>query len=88
VMLFMGMTNTLLQIYTPLNIRGRVMALYTMVFLGFMPFGSWLLGTAASLSSLPRTFVVCGALVLIATALVAATKALPESASTPAPDPH
>src|SRR5579872_230492 len=86
VMLFMGMTNTLLQIYTPLNIRGRVMALYTMVFLGFMPFGSWLLGTAASLSSLPRTFVVCGALVLIATALVAVTKALPESASAPAPD--
>lgn len=80
IMLFMGMTNTLLQVYTPLAIRGRVMSLYTMIFLGFMPFGSWLLGTAASLTSLPATLAVAGALVVVVTIIVRARKTLPELA--------
>jgi MFS family permease len=65
VMLFMGMTNTLLQVHTALEMRGRVMALYTMIFLGFMPLGSWLLGSIATLASLPRTLGAAGALVAI-----------------------
>jgi MFS family permease len=64
--LFMGMTNTLLQVHTSLEMRGRVMALYTMIFLGFMPLGSWLLGSVATLTNLPATLGVAGALVAIA----------------------
>ena len=66
IMLFMGMANTLLQTYTRLEMRGRVMALYTMTFLGLMPLGTWVLGSAASLSSLPATFVAAGATIVIA----------------------
>ena len=66
VMLFMGMANTLLQTYTPLEMRGRVMSIYTMIFLGMMPLGSWVLGSVASLSSLPASFLGAGALVVIA----------------------
>ena len=69
VMLFMGMTNTLLQTYTALPMRGRVMALYTMIFLGFMPFGSWLLGTAATFTSLPATLTAAGIIVAVAGAV-------------------
>jgi MFS family permease len=64
--LFMGMTNTLLQVHTALAMRGRVMALYTMIFLGFMPLGSWLLGSIATLTSLPLTLGVGGVIVALA----------------------
>lgn len=70
IMLFMGMTNTLLQSHTVLGMRGRVMALYTMIFLGFMPLGSWLLGTIATFATLPRTLGVAGLLVVIAGLIV------------------
>lgn len=70
IMMFMGMSNTLLQTYTPLDMRGRVMSMYTMIFLGFMPLGSWLLGTTASITSLPKTFAVAG-VAIVAAAVVA-----------------
>jgi predicted MFS family arabinose efflux permease len=66
VMLFMGMTNTLLQLHTALEMRGRVMAIYTMIFLGFMPLGAWLLGTAATFFGLPLTLAVAGSIVAVA----------------------
>lgn len=78
VMLFMGMTNTLLQVHTPLAMRGRVMSLYTMIFLGFMPLGSWLLGSAAALTSLPSTLGVAGFLVVMATLAIRSRNTLPE----------
>jgi MFS family permease len=73
VMVFMGMANTLLQTYTPIEMRGRVMSIYTMIFLGMMPFGSWILGTAASVSSLPGTFLIAG-LIVVAAAVFASTR--------------
>lgn len=60
IMLFMGMANTLIQTYTRIDMRGRVMALYTMTFLGLMPFGTWVLGSVASVSSLPVAFTIAG----------------------------
>ncbi|HEY7980729.1 MAG TPA: MFS transporter [Candidatus Eremiobacteraceae bacterium] len=71
IMLFMGMSNTLIQTYTPAEMRGRVISIYTMTVLGFMPLGSGLLGWVASITSLPITFAVCGALVVIAAAALA-----------------
>jgi MFS family permease len=75
IMLFMGMANTLLQTYTRLEMRGRVMALYTMTFLGLMPLGTWFLGSAASVSSLSATFVAAGG-VIVAVAASAALRAV------------
>ena len=71
IMLFMGMSNTLIQTYTPAEMRGRVISIYTMTVLGFMPLGSGLLGWVASLTSLPITFTVSGTLVVIAAAALA-----------------
>ena len=65
-LLFMGMANTLIQTHSRLDMRGRVMSLYSMTFLGLMPVGTWLLGSAASLSSLPATFAVAGCIVVAA----------------------
>lgn len=71
IMLFMGMSNTLIQTYTPAEMRGRVISIYTMTVLGFMPLGSGLLGWVASLTSLPITFAVSGALVVLAAIAIA-----------------
>ena len=40
-------TNSLIQIRTPDNLRGRVMSIYTFVFMGLTPFGSFMSGWAA-----------------------------------------
>jgi MFS family permease len=73
-MLYLGTTNTILQTHTPMAMRGRVMSIYTMIFLGFMPLGSWLLGTVASATSLPAAFILGGA-TLVAGTLLAARRA-------------
>jgi len=80
VMLFMGMANTLLQTYTPLEMRGRVMSIYTMIFLGMMPLGSWLLGSAASLASLPAAFTAAGIIVAAVAAVASSRRSLRELA--------
>jgi hypothetical protein len=51
--------------------RGRVMSIYTMIFLGFMPLGSWLLGSVASVTSLPAAFVMGGVALIVGVAIVA-----------------
>jgi len=71
IMLFMGMANTLLQSYTLIEMRGRVMSIYTMTFLGLMPLGTWLLGSVASITSLPATLGAAG-LLIVATAAATA----------------
>jgi MFS family permease len=70
-MLYLGTANTILQTHTPLSMRGRVMSIYTMIFLGFMPLGSWLLGSIASVTSLPAAFIMGGAVLIVVVALTA-----------------
>jgi len=41
----MGATNSTIQILVPDELRGRVMALYSMMFIGMAPFGAMLGGT-------------------------------------------
>ena len=47
VMVQMGATNTLIQSMVPDRLRGRTMAVYSMMFLGMAPIGALLAGTAA-----------------------------------------
>jgi hypothetical protein len=68
IMLFMGMANTLLQTHTHIEMRGRVMSLYTMTFLGLMPLGTWILGTIASIVTLPDTLIAAGVLIVAVSA--------------------
>jgi len=73
-MVFLGMANTLLQTRSPDHLRGRVMSVHTMVFLGFMPLGSMVLGGVGTLIGVSNSFVV-GGLIVSAAALWAALRA-------------
>jgi MFS family permease len=59
-MLQMGSTNTLLQVMVPNRLRGRVMALYSMMFVGMAPIGALLAGVIAAKIGAPRTVAIGG----------------------------
>ncbi len=59
-MIEMASTNTILQTITEERLRGRVMAFYTMAFLGTAPIGSLIAGIAADRIGAPNTIVLGG----------------------------
>ncbi len=67
VMIQMAASNTLVQAMVPDELRGRVMAVYSMMFMGFAPFGALLAGWLAERVGAPET-IALGGLVCIATA--------------------
>ncbi|GFK93616.1 Enterobactin exporter EntS [Fundidesulfovibrio magnetotacticus] len=56
----MASCNTILQLLSPDRLRGRVMALYSMMFLGMAPFGALLAGSLAQLLGAPAAVTACG----------------------------
>ena len=54
-MLQMSSSNTLIQAMDPDQLRGRVMALYSMMFMGMAPFGALLGGALADSLGAPLT---------------------------------
>jgi len=69
VMVEMASSNTLIQSLVPDSLRGRVMAVYSMMFMGMAPFGSLLAGALAQRFGAPAT-VAAGGVVCIIGALV------------------
>jgi len=69
VMLQMASTNTLLQTMAPDRLRGRIVALYSMMFMGMSPLGSLGAGFTAGRLGAPVT-VTLGGIACIAGALV------------------
>ena len=65
VMVFMGMGSTLMQTRTPDALRGRVMSVQTMVFIGFMPLGQMLLGSVGTVAGINTAFLFGGILVTL-----------------------
>jgi MFS family permease len=65
-MLFAITANSTLQRFTRPDMRGRVMALYTTIFLGSTAIGGPITGWAAERWDAPATFVACGLLAAIA----------------------
>src|SRR5438094_2808587 len=63
VMVYLGMANTLMQTRTPDALRGRVMSVQTMVFIGFMPLGQMVLGSVGTLVGINNAFLVGGIIV-------------------------
>ena len=61
IMVNMAACNTVLQSVVDEDKRGRVMGLYTMAFMGTMPFGSLLAGVLAAKIGAPYTLLVGGA---------------------------
>ena len=69
----MSSSNTLIQTMVPDDLRGRVMSVYSMMFMGMAPFGALLAGVAAHRLGSPLT-VALGGSVCIAGSLVFASK--------------
>lgn len=63
---FSAAANTLLQTVTPDHLRGRIMSVYTLVFVGTTPIGNLFIGGLASALGASIAFLVGGALSLIA----------------------
>lgn len=59
-MLQMACSNTLIQTMVPDQLRGRVMALYSMMFMGMAPFGAFFGGALAHRFGAPITVAVGG----------------------------
>jgi MFS family permease len=59
-MVTMAAANTIIQTVVTEQLRGRVMAFYTMAFLGSAPIGSLLAGVAAEQIGAPRTILLGG----------------------------
>jgi MFS family permease len=57
-MLQMSASNTLIQAMVPDHLRGRVMAVYTMMFMGMAPFGSLFAGALADRLGAPLTVAI------------------------------
>jgi MFS family permease len=60
--------NTILQSIVEENMRGRVVSIYTMFYVGSAPLGHLMAGWLAGHIGAPRTFTICG--------LICATAAL------------
>jgi MFS family permease len=70
-MVQMASANTLIQSMVPDRLRGRVMAVYAMMFLGMTPFGSLLAGLLAHPLGAPATVAIGGTICIIAAAVFA-----------------
>ena len=70
-MVQMASSNTILQTIVREDMRGRVMAFYTMAFMGTTPFGSLLAGMLAARIGAPRTLMAGGVACIAAAAVFA-----------------
>ena len=62
----MSSSNTLIQSMVPDELRGRVMAAYTMMFMGMGPLGSLAGGTVADRAGAPAAVMIGGAITIVA----------------------
>jgi MFS family permease len=67
----MASSNTVLQTIVEEGKRGRVMSLYAMAIRGMAPFGSLLVGSAASKIGAPNTLMISGLLCILGSTLFA-----------------
>jgi MFS family permease len=59
-MVQMAASNTLIQSMVPDRLRGRIMAVYSMMFMGMAPFGAFFAGAAADKLGAPLTVAIGG----------------------------
>ena len=61
--------NSYVQTHSDPNIRGRVMGIYLMIFMGGTPVGSPLIGWMSTALGVRQTVAICGGIVVLATAV-------------------
>jgi MFS family permease len=64
-MVQMASSNTLIQAMSPDNLRGRILAVYSMMFMGMAPLGALIAGAAADRITAPWTVACGGALAML-----------------------
>jgi MFS family permease len=62
--------NSIVQTSTDPAIRGRVMGIYLLIFMGGTPFGSPLIGASADLIGIRPTIAICGGISLFASLII------------------
>jgi MFS family permease len=67
----MASSNTLIQSLVSNELRGRVMAVYSMMFMGMAPFGALLAGALASRLGAPTTVALGGAVCIVGASVFA-----------------
>ncbi len=65
IMIQMASSNTLVQSMVPDQLRGRVMAVYSMMFMGMAPFGALLAGSVAHKIGAPWTVAMGGMIAIV-----------------------
>ncbi len=70
-MVQMASSNTILQTIVDDDKRGRIMSLYTMAFMGMMPFGSLMMGSLASTVGVSETLMLSGLICIVASLIFA-----------------
>src|SRR5205085_10379996 len=70
-MVQMAASNTLIQAMVPDALRGRVMAVYSMMFMGMAPIGALLAGALAERLGAPETVALGGAVCIVGAAAFA-----------------
>ena len=66
---YLAVANSFIQITVPDELRGRVMALYSLVFLGTVPIGNAIMGLIAERTGTPGAVTIAGIICLIAAAI-------------------
>ncbi|MDP2157387.1 MAG: MFS transporter [Nitrospirota bacterium] len=69
---YLAVANSFIQITVPDELRGRVMSIYSLVFLGTVPIGNALMGVLADRTGTPRAVTISGVICIIAAAGFAA----------------
>jgi MFS family permease len=69
-MMQMAGSNTIVQTIVDEDKRGRVMGIYSMSFLSFMPIGSLLMGTFSKYIGVERTLMISGSLCFLGSFLL------------------
>jgi MFS family permease len=67
----MASSNTLIQVMVPDRLRGRIMGVYSIVFMGMAPLGSLLCGALAERIGAPETLTIGGAIAICGAILFA-----------------
>ncbi len=66
----LNVTNTLIQTSVPDALRGRVMGIYTQIFLGMMPIGSLVLASIAEKTNAPIVVTTCAVIIFFLSILM------------------
>nr|MSZ91524.1 MFS transporter [Actinomycetota bacterium] len=66
----MIMANSIVQVNSDPAIRGRIMGIYLLIFMGGTPVGSPLIGVMAEVVGIRQTVAACGVIALLATLVI------------------